>query len=555
MNLWTKKREEHILACTIRHQLPGRVRISCRALKYLVDVSRDLQRAVAAFAFVRSVDLTHITYNTVICYDAEKVDAEAIAREFEHLISYYSFTAFKGEREARAVILSERDLTEESLSSMVRSIVLSAAGITYCLFRRGNPALLSTGFKALTQPAALLTLFISLPIFRNGILSLRKTARPNADTLSAAAIAASVLAGNSLSALTVLFLHDSAELLTAYTMRKTRKAISDMLTHGEEFVWRLRDNGELEKVSIDEVRENDLLIVSSGEKISVDGLVTKGNATVDESSITGEFMPAVKTVSDSVYAGSIVKDGNITVRSLKVGDDTAVARIIKMVEGAADQKAPIQNFADRFSSHLLFVNLFLAASVYALTRNTTRALNMLIIDYSCALHLSTMAAFSAAINTAARNGVLIKGSDYIEALSEADTVILDKTGTVTLGHPAVVSVIPLNGRVSAKDIVQLATAAEETSSHPLARAIIDKNSLNGSVIPKHGESVSTVGRGVACTVRRSLVRVGNMRFMDECGISTDALSSKAAGMSLEGQSVVYVARGNNMLGLLGISDP
>lgn len=555
MSLLSKKRKPHILACQERHYVPGRIRIDCRALKYLTAVSRDLRDRLESLDGIAEVTFSHVTHNAVIVFDETHLGKAKVINALEHVVSAYSFSAFKGEREAEGQVVEERKLNKESFVSMFGTITGAAAGLLFQGLRRNSATLPVTGLNALKSPTALLSLGLSGPIFRSGAQSLAQHRRPNADTLSSAAILASLLSGRVTSALTVILLHEVAELLTAFTMNKTRKAISDMLSQGEDSVWRKLADGQLEKVPIADLKVDDHIVVHTGEKISVDGVVASGAASVDESAINGEFMPAVKNEASTVFAGTVVKDGTITIKSEKVGDDTAVARIIKMVEEAADHKAPIQNFADRFSSQLLFVNLILAGSVFTMTRNVARALSMLIIDYSCALRLSTVAAFSAAVNTAARNGVLIKGSNYIEAISEADTLVLDKTGTLTQGQPSVESVIPVNSKVSAKEVLQLAAAAEETSSHPLATAILNKILESGLSIPAHGEVKVTVGRGVETKVGRSIVRVGNKRFMNSFGIHTHPLREKAANLATEGQAIVYVSRGKNVIGLLGISDP
>lgn len=184
---------------------------------------------------------------------------------------------------------------------------------------------------------------------------------------------------------------------------------------------------------------DDIISVQTGDKISVDGQVIQGEAYIDESPITGEFFPVNKKPELSVYAGTIVKSGNIRVRAEKVGDDTTVARIVHMVESAVSRKAQIQTYADKFSAHLIPLNFALAGIVYALTRNINRALSMMIIDFSCGVRLSTATALSACIHNAARNGVLIKGGNYVEALAEADSLVLDKTGTITEGRPKITS--------------------------------------------------------------------------------------------------------------------
>lgn len=261
-----------------------------------------------------------------------------------------------------------------------------------------------------------------------------------------------------------------------------------MLSVGENYVWKEISEDNVKRVPIEEIKKDDIIVVQTGEKISVDGKIIRGEALIDQSSITGEYMPIKKSVEDDVYAGTIVKNGNISIIAEKVGDDRTVSRIIKLVEDANSNKADIQNYADTFSAQLIPLNFILAGIVYASTRSLTKAMSMLVIDYSCGIRLSTAVAFSAAINTAAKNGILVKGSNFIEELSKAETVIFDKTGTITEGKPKVQSIEIFDNSISENEIIGLAGAAEEQSSHPLATSIMSEIKDRGIEIPKHNKN-------------------------------------------------------------------
>jgi cation-transporting P-type ATPase C len=238
----------------------------------------------------------------------------------------------------------------------------------------------------------------------------------------------------------------------------------------------------------------------------------------------------------------------------KVGDDTTVARIINMVEEASHRKATIQAFADKFSAQFIPINFILALIVWLVTKNTSAALNMLIIDYSCAVRLSTATALTSSIGLAARNGILIKGSNFIEMLDLADTLILDKTGTLTEGKPKVVSTVSVNKRYSERRIVELAAAAEETSNHPMALAILNKIRSRGWKIPKHSATHVQVARGVETTVNSDLIRVGNMKYLEENKIDTSKSRDIIPMMVRRGENIVYVARNDKLIGVRGIQD-
>ena len=370
-----------------------------------------------------------------------------------------------------------------------------------------------------TSMQALASLGLSAPIAKSALDGLKRDLRPNADFLTVTSIVASLLLGNANSALMILALSDLAEMMTAYTIEKTRSSIKQMLSVEEGSVWRVKEDGGLERCPIAETRAGDLIEAHTGAKIAVDGTVRSGSAVVDQSAITGEFVPVERHEGDEVFAGTVVKNGNIRIEARKVGDETVVSRIVGMVEASELKKAPIQRYADRFSNYLVPLNFLLSLTVGLATRNPQKALKMLVIDYSCGIKLSTATAFSAAINSAVKQGILIKGGAYIEQMSEANTVLLDKTGTITEGRPKVVSTQVLVDDMDEKEVLALAMAAEETSSHPLAGAILAYGAEQGVKIPAHTEVVTEVSRGSRTEVEGRTVRVGNLKFMRENGVS------------------------------------
>jgi cation-transporting P-type ATPase C len=540
-------------ACQIVHELPGRVRIHCPGLRHLSNEAGAISVQLRKLPAVRSVHLSAITENVLVHFDHAKCSIQAILVAAQSTLNEYSLAVFKAERTLAAQsTVQERRLQEASVGETLTRVLASAVTLGFsALSAREAPATLLGRF--MTIPA-LTSLSLAWPILRSGWSSLTRSGRPNADTLSSTAIVASLLSGRDRAALTIISLADLAELLTVYTRERTRRAIHDMLGVGEAYVWRLETDGREVQVPVEQVRVRDRIVVKTGEKISVDGVVEDGEAAVDQASITGEFMPMRKQVGDPVFAGTVVKAGHLIISATKVGDDTAVSRIVHLVEEAAHRKATIQAFADRFSAQFIPANFGLAGLVYALTRLPDRALNMLIIDYSCGVRLSTATALSAAIATAARNGILIKGSNYLEMLAEADTLVLDKTGTVTEGRPQVTSVIPLVPGVGERELIELTAAAEETSTHPVAIAFVDKARRKGWLIPKHGQTHVSIGRGVQTTVAGMPVHVGNAPFMREQAIDLSRAEDAARNLIQRGEQVIYLARDHALVGLMGIQD-
>ena len=547
------QKKKPLLFCEILHNLPGRVRISCRALYFLAEQADEITERLENLREVISARTSVRTNNVLIYYDPRLTTSDQIRETTESIIGSYSLIAYKAERKERVqTTVQERRLQEEPISEMLTRVAITTVSIAISVVRGSHAASLSL-LRRFTTMSALTSLSLAVPIFKSGVESLRVNSRPNADTLSATAILASLVVGNDISALTIIWLADIAELLTAYTMDRTRRAIHDMLSIGEESVWRLTEDGREQKVALEEIRKFDRVMVHTGEKISVDGIVESGEASVDQASITGEFMPMRKLAGDEVFAGTVVKSGRIIIRAEKVGDQTAVARIINMVEEASYRKASIQAYADNFSASFIPVNFGLALLVYAITKSPTRALNMLIIDYSCGVRLSTATALSASICTAARNGILIKGSNYIEMLSKSDTLILDKTGTLTEGKAQVVSVVPLNS-YKERDVIEFAAAAEETSTHPMAVAVMEKIRFSGWKVPEHKETQVHVARGVQTQVENNVIRVGSHKFMDQHEIDLSEAHDQVSRLVRRGENVIYVARENELIGVLGIQD-
>lgn len=545
----------HLLYCEVVHKIRGRVRIKSKALKYLGKLKNEVEKQLEQVRYIESAKISSVTGTVVIYFDDINVTDDNLIALIQNTLNVYLVEIYKNERaENSKNIVIERKLQEESPEEIIKKMTAAGILLIYNIFKKA-PAAPVVGIKRLFNPNTLAVLSLAAPVISNGLGCLVKNKRPNADTLSSSAIISSLLLGKEKTALTIMIMEEFAELLTVYTMKKTRGAIKDMLSVGENYVWKVMENGSIQKVAIEEISKGDKIVVQTGEKISVDGVITKGEAYIDQSSITGEYMPVTKKVGENVFAGTIIKNGNITIEAEKVGDERTVSRIIKLVEDANFNKAQIQNYADNFSAQLIPLNFLLAGIVYGTTRNIQKSMSMLVIDYSCGIRLSTAAAFSAAINTAAKNGILIKGSNYIEEISKADTIIFDKTGTITEGKPSVQTIKLLDKNIGENKMLAYAAAAEETSTHPLAVAILNEVKERGLEIPNHTENKVIVARGIETEVGDSIIRVGSKKFMEENGISTDNSHDEVKVILGRGEILIYVAKDDKLIGLIGVTDP
>ena len=544
--------KDYLLDCKILHEIRGRIRIKSRALKYLGIHKEDITKQLMQVHYIQSVEISSITGTILVYFDNFSLTGENLISLLQNTLNTYLVDIYKNEKKQISnKYVIERRLQEESPQEIIKNI-----GAAVLLLLLPNPKTKLTGIRRLFNYKTLSTVSLALPVLKNGIYSLIQNKRPNADTLSSTAIVSSIILGSERTALTIMILEKFAELLTVYTMKKTRGVIKDMLSVGENYVWKQSDDeNTAKKVPIEEISKGDFILVKTGEKISVDGTIEKGEAIIDQSAITGEYMPVTKKAGEEVFAGTLLKSGNITVKAEKVGDDRTASRIIKLVEDAAFNKADIQSYADTFSAQLIPLNFLLAGIVYVSTRNLQKALSMLVIDYSCGIRLSTATAFSASINTAAKNGILIKGSNYLEELSKSDTVIFDKTGTITEGKPKIQTLKTFGKNMKDNRMLALAAAAEETSSHPLASAILNEIKNRGLKIPKHKESVIKVARGIETFVNKDIIRVGSQKYMEENDISLEVASDIVKGMQNRGEIVIYVAKNNDLIGVIGVSDP
>jgi len=544
------KNRNYILDCEIVHRIHGRIRIKSKSLKYLGIYKKEVEEQLKQVHYIQSVEISSITGTIVIYFDDFSLLEENLISLLQNTLNVYLVEIYKNEKKIKSdKYVIERKLQEESPKEIMQKILTSLI-----LLVLPGPKK-RTGLGYLFNYKILSTISLTFPVIKNGLQSLVQNKRPNADTLSSTAIISSLLLGNEKTALTIMILERIAELLTVYTIKKTRGVIKDMLSVGESYVWKQIDNGVVKKVSIDEIVKGDSVLVQTGEKISVDGVIERGSAVIDQSSITGEYMPVTKKTGEEVFAGTIIKSGSITVKAEKVGDERTVSRIIKLVEDASFNKADIQSYADTFSAQLIPLNFLLAGIVYFSTRNVQKALSMLVIDYSCGIRLSTATAFSAAINTAAKNGILIKGSNYLEELSKSDTVIFDKTGTITEGKPKIQTLQVLKKNMQTNELLAFAAAAEEMSSHPLAVAILNEVKNRGIQIPEHKDTEIKVSRGIETLVNNDVIRVGSKKYMQENEIYTDNASDVIKGILNRGEILICVAKNKDLIGVIGVSDP
>jgi len=326
---------------------------------------------------------------------------------------------------------------------------------------------------------------------------------------------------------------------------------------------RLVRGGEEIDIPIGEVQVGDLVVVRPGERVPVDGSVEDGRSTVDESMITGESMPVTKTPGSEVVGGTLNRSGSFRFRATKVGKDTVLARIIRLVQEAQGSKAPIQRLADVIAGYFVPVVISIAVATFvvwfdfgpapALTFALLNFVAVLIIACPCALGLATPTAVMVGTGKGAENGILIKGGESLETVHRVDTVVFDKTGTLTKGEPEVTDLVALPS-FTEEELLRLAAAAERRSEHPLGEAVLEKARGRGYAIGEPLEFQAIEGHGVEATVEKRKILLGNSKFLADRGVETGRLEEKAEELSAEGKTVIFAAIDGKPAGLVAVAD-
>lgn len=547
--------------------------------------SAAVERAVKALDSVEKADVNLMAGILVCEYDGEKTSDEAIIEAVTK--AGYSATLFD-----KNAIPTHKDtytaMKPRLVISLVFMLVLMYVSMGH-MISLPLPAFLQPSSHPLTF--ALVQLGLSLPVlyvnrkfFIVGFRALWHRS-PNMDSLvalgssaamidgivSVVLIALAVADGNTAlgasythhlyfeSAVMILSLVTVGKLLEERSKKKTDRAIRSLSSLSPKTATVIRDGKEV-ILRAEEVAVGDMLIIRPGEKLPVDGIVTEGVSELDTSALTGESMPTAVQTGDTVLTASINLTGSFKMQATAVGSDTTLSKIIEAVENAGLTKAPIARLADKVSG--IFVPFVLAcalitAIVWLIIDGTadsalTHAISVLVISCPCALGLATPVAVTVALGKCASHGILIKSAASLEALAHVDTIVLDKTGTITEGKPTVTDLLPLTG--DADTLLALAAAMEEKSEHSLAKAITDAAKQKELPLPTLENFSAIPGRGVIGTIDSKTCLCGNVALMHEHGIDTEKGSDSFKALSEKGKTVVFLAKDQTLLGIIGIAD-
>lgn len=354
------------------------------------------------------------------------------------------------------------------------------------------------------------------------------------------------------------------QVLELRAREHTSGAIRALLDLAPKIARRVANDGRDEEVSLDRIEVGDKLRVRPGEKVPVDGALIEGRSSLDESMVTGESMPVTKEVGANVIAGTLNQTGGFVMRAEKVGRDTLLAQIVQMVAAAQRSRAPIQRLADQVSGWFVPAVISIAVIAFAVwaaygpeprfAYGLVAAVTVLIIACPCALGLATPISIMVGVGRGAQAGVLIKNAEALERMEKVNTLVVDKTGTLTEGKPKVVSVVPAGG-FDEKEVLRLAASVERSSEHPLARAIVDAASERNLNLASVQDFDSPVGKGAMGTVEGRRLLLGNARFLKELAIPTDAHTDTAERLRQDGATAIFLSVDKNVAGIIAIADP
>ncbi|EHM12896.1 MULTISPECIES: heavy metal translocating P-type ATPase [Jonquetella] len=380
--------------------------------------------------------------------------------------------------------------------------------------------------------------------------------RLGVETLDAAALGVSLARQDYNTASTVMTLLALGNLIEDWTKKRSQASLAESLAVRLNSVWVQNDDGSQREISMSELAVGDRVIVRAGGLIPADGVVTAGEALVNQASMTGESMAVHRWPGTSVYAGTALEAGELTVQVRALADESRLSQIAKLIEESEELKASVQCRAERMADGLVPWSFGLAGMMYALTGNATRASAALMVDYSCAIKLATPLSILSAMREGVRRGVIIKGGKFLEALSEADTVVFDKTGTLTVSQPRVIEVVPFEGW-QRSEILRLSACLEEHFPHSVATAVVRQAELEGLTHrEEHAKVEYVVAHGVVSRYLDKRVIIGSRHFVAEDeGVVFDEEQKKVIEEKEQLGSLLYLAFDSRLIGLLVIDDP
>ncbi|MDR2175706.1 MAG: heavy metal translocating P-type ATPase [Synergistaceae bacterium] len=518
---------------SVEHELPGRLRLRCPGGSFTREGADAIAARLEAHAGVTGVSASHRTGGLLIHYEGSRAAVLTAVELLDEI----------------ACALEGGKPKEPGEPSLLRSLASMFGGMAFRALLPGTVGRVVVFFRA-------------LPLVGRGLRSLWRETRFSVAVLDASAVGVSMLRRDFRTAAVITTLLSLGELLENWTRKTSRESLTGSLALGIDSLWVRRD-GEEVRVPLSELKLGDLAVIRAGSVIPVDGVVDEGDAMVNQASMTGESEPVRRTPGLSVYAGTAVEEGELTVRVTAFDNETRISKIAQMIDESEALKAEVQNRAEQMADAIVPYSFGLAGLIYLWTRDAARSTAALLVDYSCALKLSTPLAILSAMREGARRGVLVKGGKFLEALAEADTVVFDKTGTLTVSTPGVAKIVPFGGYTREK-VLRTAACLEEHFPHSIARAVVrraEEEKLS------HREEHTTVEYAVAHGIASRLpafpgdvpgerILLGSAHFvLEDEGVQCSEEEREIIERETGRHSVLFLAAGGRLAGMLCVEDP
>jgi len=503
------------------------------------ECTQTVQRAISGLSGVQKVDVFLSSEKAIIQLNPSLVKMMDIREAVKG--AGYSVPDQSGEAQTSSSALGE-------FSRRLFTVFGLAFGAIIILVVAGEwLGLLKNLTQFIPFPIGVLLVLIgSAPIFFNVIRATFKKQVISHTLMSIGALAA-LFVGEWTTAMVVVFFMHIGHYTERLTTEGARRAVKDLTAMAPQTA-RVEQDGKETDTPILDVKVEDVIVVRPGEKIPVDGKVISGQGAVDQSSVTGESMPTEAGVGSHVFAATLLKQGTLKVQTQAVGAESTFGRVIKMVEDAEAHRAEVQQFADKFSAYYLPVVMGIAALTFLFSRNALATAAVLLVACSCTIALATPIAMLATIGANAKHGVLIKGGKYLETLARADVLLIDKTGTLTLGKPNVTDIVSLNG-MDENTLLSYATSADRYSEHPLADALRHAVHERDLQIYDATDFKSIAGLGVRAKVNGSIIAVGRHSMLNNL-----VLPPQARSLEAQGKTVLYISKDGTLAGLIAASD-
>lgn len=533
----------------IRHSIPGRIRIRSLLMKKDLAYFTAVNDTLKEMKGIAAVTSNSVVGSAVILYDEKRVTQNSILAKLDELFS----ARYRPERESSIKTVTGSGTPKPR--SLLRDLlgVSALAFITvYFLIKSafGKTPLNQTIFSL----PALTTIFFGYPILKKAVQDIAEKKEYSLHQFMAFTAIVALFMSKAMTAIEIIFIMRVGTLVKDYVTERSRRAIRNILSLSEKRAYRVIGGVEV-ALPVSELKVADIVAVHTGERIPVDGAIVLGHATIDDAHITGRSVPEYRSTGSKVFAGTLIHDGFIHIRAEKVGRETYLARMLEMVEESLATRAPVMDQGDVLSARLTRLGIIVSIGTLIVTQDVYRVLTVLLImSCPCATVLAATTAVSAAIANAARKNILVKGGLYLEKVGRSNVICFDKTGTVTCSQPEVESIVIHNKKISEHKLISVAATAELHSHHPLAWAIRDKAREMAIDVHGHAACQVIVGRGMEASIDGHKILVGNKHLMRMHGIRTGRYGKDADRLTTEGQSTVFVARSDKLIGLIGIKN-